>query len=144
MKKILWLLLFGIVTTGGLFVWDRVQDLQHRFPDMDFKRIRFGIASWYSETDRYINEKTASGESFDDEKITCASWNHAFGEKLLVINLFNWKWTVCRVNDRGPNKRLHREIDLSKAAFKEIANPRRGLILAVIIPTVKKNNGKGF
>lgn len=129
-----------IVVILGIFLWGYMEDLHTRFPEMDLSRMRIGIASWYSETDRYINEKTASGEPFDDEMITCASWNHAFGEKLLVINLLNFRWVVCRVNDRGPNKRLHREIDLSKAAFQGIASLRHGLTLTVIVPTSNRKS----
>jgi len=138
MDKNIRLVLLGVLVIVGIFISDYVFDLRTRFPDMDLSRARAGIASWYSQTDKYINEQTASGELFDDEKITCASWNHAFGERLLVINLLNLRWTVCRVNDRGPNKRLRREIDLSKAAFRKIANPRRGLTLTLIIPTEKQ------
>lgn len=86
-----------------------------------------GVASWYSETDPFINKHTANGEVFDDSQMTCASWDYPFGTKLEVTNLVNKKSVVCRVNDRGPAKRLNRKIDLSKAAFKKIADPRKGL-----------------
>lgn len=91
-------------------------------------RLERGTASWYSETDPYINIHTANGEVFDDSKLTCASWDHAFGTRLEVTNLKNGKSVVCRVNDRGPNKRLKRLVDLSKAAFREIAPLKSGLI----------------
>lgn len=89
--------------------------------------LRTGIASWYSETDPFINKHTANGEVFDDSKMTCASWDYAFGTLLKVTNLKNGKSVVCRVNDRGPSKRLNRMVDLSKAAFKKIENPGKGL-----------------
>ncbi len=89
---------------------------------------RFGTASWYSETDPYINLHTANGEVFDDSKRTCASWDHSFGTLLEVTNLKTGKSVICRVNDRGPNKRLKRLVDLSKTAFLEIAPLKRGLI----------------
>lgn len=88
----------------------------------------FGTASWYSETDPGINIHTANGEVFDDSKLTCASWEYSFGTKLEVTNLNNGKSVVCRVNDRGPHKRLKRIIDLTQAAFQEIAPLKRGLI----------------
>lgn len=120
-------------------VWVLVRDLKTRFPNLDFSLSRFGVASWYSEQDKFINEKTANGETFDDSALTCASWFHDFGEKLLVINVFSGKWVVCRVNDRGPNKRLNREIDLTKSAFKRISNPRHGLIRVTVTPVDGKN-----
>ncbi len=60
--------------------------------------------------------------------MTCASWDFPFGTLLEIKNLYNGKSIVCRVNDRGPNKRLHRVIDLTKAAFKRIGDTRRGLL----------------
>lgn len=136
-KMIRFLLLIGIgwITYS---VWDYANDLHTRFPDMDFKRSRLGIASWYSETDHNINSHTASGERFNDQEPTCATWDYPFHEKLLVINTLNGKWAVCRVNDRGPGKRLRRSIDLTKATFKKIASLNRGLIYVAIIPTAKK------
>ncbi len=86
------------------------------------------IASWYSETDPGINLHTANGEIFDDRKMTCASWDYSFGTLLRVTNVENGKSVVCRVNDRGPNKRLGRYLDLTIHAFRRIANPRSGLI----------------
>ena len=114
-----------------------VNDLRTLFPDIDFRRTRVGIASWYSENDKYINERTANGEKFDDGADTCASWHFRFHEKVVVINTLNGKRVVCRVNDRGPNKRLHREIDLTKAAFKKIAGTKKGLIPVTVIPIHK-------
>lgn len=88
-----------------------------------------GIASWYSKTGPGIKKYTASGEVFDDRKLTCASRSYKFGTRLRVKNLKNGKSVVCRVNDRGPHKRLVcRKIDLSKAAFRRIADDRIGLI----------------
>jgi rare lipoprotein A (peptidoglycan hydrolase) len=127
-----------LAITAGLLCWNYVDDLRSRFPEMDFSRSRLGIASWYSEKDQNINELTASGEKFNDRDSTCASWDFPFGEKLLVINTLNGKWVVCRVNDRGPSKRLRREIDLSKAAFKKIANTDRGLTVVAVLPVAKK------
>ncbi len=90
--------------------------------------VRTGIASWYSENDAGINLHTANGEIFDDRKMTCASWDYSFGTLLKVTNLANQKSVICRVNDRGPHKRLHRIIDLTVSAFHRIADTRRGLI----------------
>ena len=90
--------------------------------------LNFGTASWYSETDPGINRHTANGEVFDDSQLTCASWEYPFNTKLEVTNLKNGKSVVCRVNDRGPHKRLNRIIDLTQAAFHEIAPLEKGLL----------------
>lgn len=114
-------LLMQFMSMGGsLFAYDK-------------KALR-GTASWYSQSDRHIKRCTASGEIFDDSKKTCASWRFKFGTRLKVINTKNGKSVVCRVNDRGPARRLKRIVDLSHSAFREIADPRSGLILVSITP----------
>lgn len=131
-------ILLGVCGIVLLCLWDYANGLYTRFPDMDFSRSRLGIASWYSKSDPNIREHTANGERFNDQDMTCASWDFPFGERLLVINTLNGKWVVCRVNDRGPNKRLRRAIDLTKSAFQKIAHTDRGLICVAVIPTSKR------
>lgn len=133
-----------IITTFAIFVvavliyaWHYITDIHRKFPDIDLKKSRIGIASWYSENDRNINKHTANLEVFNDKDLTCATWHYDFGEELLVINAFTGAWVVCRVNDRGPAKSLGREIDLTKAAFKKIARLKKGLIKVFVIPTQK-------
>jgi len=137
-KKIVW----GLVVLGliNLFVvcWHYTMNLQARFPNMDRSRMHFGVASWYSEKDKFINKHTANNEVFDDAAMTCASWHYPFHEKLLVINALNLKWVVCRVNDRGPAKRLNREIDLTHAAFRKISSSKKGLTFVTVIPIEKR------
>ena len=89
------------------------------------------IASWYGGGER-LNEFTASGEVFNPQALTCASWDYHFGTRLKVTNVKNDKIVIVRVNDRGPNKRLGRAIDLTKRAFSKIADPKQGLILVKI------------
>lgn len=60
--------------------------------------------------------------------IYAAIWNVPFGTSLKVTNLSNNKSVVVVVKDRGPAKRLNRSIDLSKAAFAQIADLKSGLI----------------
>ncbi len=137
-KKWFWRF-FWVILVVDIFVFCNhyTNDLHARFPNMNFSRARWGVASWYSEKDKFINKHTANNEVFDDDAMTCASWNYPFGSKLLVINMLTTRWVVCRVNDRGPAKRLGREIDLTKAAFKKISHWRKGLVPVVVIPTEK-------
>lgn len=136
-KACLWLFLPAGVVSAVVAVWILAHDLSLRYPDMDFSKARIVLASWYSETDEVINENTANGEEFDDKAMTCASQKYPFGKELLVMNALNGKHVVCRVNDRGPAKRLGRGIDLTRAAFKRIANPKKGVILVTVIPSKK-------
>ncbi len=93
-----------------------------------------GTASWYSHKSPGIKKYTASGERFDDSKHTCASWHFKFGTKVKVTNLRNGKYTVCRINDRGPSKKLRRLIDLTPPVFRQISDLRQGLIRVSVTP----------
>lgn len=87
-----------------------------------------GLASWYSRRDPGMTRHTASGEIFDDRKLTCATMKDKFGTRLQVTNLKNGKSVICRVNDRGPHKRLNRRVDLTKTAFRKIADSKHGIV----------------
>lgn len=133
-KKILWVVLLVFILNVGVSVYFLTYDLKTRFANLNFKTMRFGVASWYSKTDKGINKHTANNEIFNDRADTCASWDYPFNTRLLVINVVNGKWVVCRVNDRGPAKRLKRAVDLTKAAYQKIANPKRGLTYVAFSP----------
>ena len=133
-QKWRWLLFGWILVSVLLSIWWINRELQRRFPDMDFSKARLATASWYSEDDKAIEDLTANGEKFNDKAMTCATMNYPFDKKLLVFNPLNGKFVVCRVNDRGPAKRLGRGIDLTRAAFKRIGNLKHGLIYVTIVP----------
>lgn len=75
--------------------------------------------------------KTASGERFNENAFTCALPNsRKFGKLYRVTNLKTGDEVIVRHNDVGPNKKLAKKgrvIDLSKAAFEKIADPKYGL-----------------
>lgn len=96
-----------------------------------------GTASWYSRQSPGIKTHTASGERFNDTQLTCASWHYEFGTLLKITNVKNGKSIICRVNDRGPNKKLKRAVDLTKESFRRIGNPKHGLIKVKIVPQGK-------
>ncbi len=104
--------------------------------------VYYGMASWYSKRDPGINRHTANGEVFDDKQLTCASWDWPFHTRLEVTNIATQKSVVCRVNDRGPAKRLNRLIDLTEAAFRHIAPLRNGLVDVAVKPLPDPETGK--
>jgi rare lipoprotein A len=90
-----------------------------------------GTASWYSRGDRGVRRTTANMEVFNDRELTCAAWGLPFDSLLEVTNIENGKSVIVRVNDRGPARRLVRRgrvVDLTKSAFRSIADHRDGLI----------------
>ncbi|MCK1585500.1 septal ring lytic transglycosylase RlpA family protein [Bradyrhizobium sp. 168] len=77
------------------------------------------IASQYGVGDGYHGKRTASGERFNTYAMTAAHRTRAFGSMVMVVNRFNGRSTIVRINDRGPFIR-GRCIDLSRAAANAI------------------------
>ena len=88
--------------------------------------IQTGLTSWYGGSEN-LNKNTANGEVFDPEAMTAAMWDVPFNTRFKVTNLANGKSVVVRINDRGPNRRLNRLIDLSRNSFKQICPLSKGL-----------------
>ena len=82
-----------------------------------------GEASYYGPG--FDGKKTASGEIFDQDDMTCAHKSLPFGTKLKVVRKDNGKSVVVRVNDRGPYVD-GRILDLSMAAGKKIGLDKVG------------------
>jgi rare lipoprotein A len=85
--------------------------------------IEIGKASWYGR--RFQGHRTASGEAFDLNMLTCAHRTLPIGTLLKVTNLTNRKFIMVRVNDRGPVP--HGLIlDLSYAAARSLGFNGKG------------------
>jgi rare lipoprotein A len=84
-----------------------------------------GMASYYAK--KFHHRKTASGERFDNYAMTAAHKTLPFGTEVIVNNINNGKSVTVRINDRGPFVK-GRIIDLSRAAFTEIADLNRGVV----------------
>jgi len=76
-------------------------------------------ASYYS--DRLKGRRTASGVRFNNHGLTAAHKKLPLGTKVRVVNQANGKSIIVTINDRGPYSRV-RDIDLTKRAFKHLAN----------------------
>ena len=76
-----------------------------------------GYASWYGVP--YHGRQAASGEVYDQNKLTAAHLTLPFGTQTRVTNLENNRSVVVRINDRGPFVE-GRMIDLSRAAASAI------------------------
>lgn len=74
-------------------------------------------ASWYGG--KFHGRRTASGQRFDQNKLTAASPNLPFGTRVLVKNPKNGRTCTVVINDRGPHAR-GRGIDLSRAAAQQL------------------------
>lgn len=85
-----------------------------------------GVASWYG--DECKGRTMANGKPFDPDALTCASWHYPFGTRLKITNEDSGESVIATCTDRGPAIRLKRIIDLSSAAFKQIAPLKQGLV----------------
>ena len=76
-----------------------------------------GKGSYYA--DKFEGRPTASGEKFDQGKMTAAHRTLPFGTKVKVTNVANGRSVTVTVNDRGPFA-AGRIIDVSKKAAKKL------------------------
>ncbi|MBL7829262.1 MAG: septal ring lytic transglycosylase RlpA family protein [Saprospiraceae bacterium] len=84
----------------------------------------YGKAGYYADT--LHGRKTASGEKYDKNDLTCAHKTLPFGTKIRVTRIDNQKSVVVRVNDRGPFIDGY-VVDISRRAAEEIGLIRDGI-----------------
>ncbi len=85
--------------------------------DKTRKWYQIGEASWYGKY--FQGRKTANGEEFDMNGLTCAHRSLPLNTWVKVTNLRNRKSIFVRVNDRGPMPE-ERIVDLSYGAAKAL------------------------
>lgn len=110
------------------------------------KIVLTGRAAWYSKndpTDPFEHKFNADGSPFNEDVFTCAMRSRDFGKKYLVTNLANNRSVIVIHRDFGPaleykGRKLNRIMDLSKAAFQQIAD----LDIGVIEVKVEEIGGK--
>ena len=89
-------------------------------------------ASYYA--DKFNGRKTANGEVFSNNGMTCASNRYKLGTYVEVTNAKTGKSITCKVNDRiGKAGR----IALTKNAFKQLAPLSVGLVKVQVKPVDK-------
>lgn len=75
-----------------------------------------GKASYYGAA--HHGRTMANGKPFDMHALTAAMWDVPLGTKFRVTR--GGKSVVVTISDRGPARRLHRVIDLSRAAAAKL------------------------
>jgi len=107
------------------------------FADTRYKRhgeshrtaaVQVGIASWYGYGAWKPGRRTASGERFNPQAMTCAHRTLPLGSVVKVTDVATGKDVVVEVNDRGPYGR-GRIVDLSEGAARELGIRQKGLML---------------
>lgn len=95
-------------------------------------------ASYYHS--KFNGRKTATGAVYSDHLKTAASNTYKLGTKLKVTNKKSGKSVEVVVNDRmAPG--IKGRVDLSKAAFQQIASLDRGVV-PVEIEVINNENGR--
>src|SRR5216683_6246452 len=122
-----------IFTLGASAANEPVVDAKANHQTMKPRRwYEIGTASWYG---RYFQgRKTAMGETYDMNGLTCAHRSLPLGSWIRVTNLKNRKSIFVRVNDRGPVPE-DRIVDLSYGAAQAVGIAGRG--------KVKQETGRG-
>lgn len=87
-------------------------------------RVFYGQASFYAN--KFNGRKTASGEIFDQKKLTCACNVLPLGTWIKVTNLKNGRSVIVKVNDRIHPK-MKRIVDLSRSAAQKLGYVSSGL-----------------
>lgn len=83
-----------------------------------------GRASWYGN--EHHGRRTASGEIFNQNAMTCAHLSLRFGTIVTVTNLDNGRQATCRINDRGPARWTGKIIDVSRGMANALGMIRSG------------------
>ncbi|WP_083901136.1 septal ring lytic transglycosylase RlpA family protein [Azospirillum sp. B4] len=93
------------------------------YPRADYDYDQTGIASWYGPG--FHQERTANGETFDQNELTAAHQTLPMPSLVRVTNLDNGRSIVVRINDRGPFA-AGRIIDLSRRAAQLLGMEQQG------------------
>jgi rare lipoprotein A len=118
-------LIFIILLTSCASTKTSYRNLSHRVKSAkkhELKSIKkgtifYGQVSFYAE--KFHGRKTANGEIFNMNDLTCASKTLPFDTRLQITYLKTGKSIIVRVNDRGPYVG-NRILDLSRQAAIEI------------------------
>ena len=89
----------------------------------------YSVASLKSEgTYKYSRGIMANGEIFNDSNFTCANRLYPLGSVLQITNLENNKSVIVVTTDRIGKRFANMRVDLSKEAFRKIADLDVGII----------------
>lgn len=125
-------LLPGLLLISALFLttWQtRISVANHKPPNVKASFYQMGVASWYGPG--FHGRKTASGEVFNQNRMTAAHKTLPLGTKVQVTDVGTGKSVQVTINDRGPYVKK-RVIDLSKAAADRLGITRGGITTVTI------------
>ena len=124
MKRILIALILLLQVMMCVHAQSAADSIRRVNKKMPVALIDTGVASYYHS--KFQGRITASGELYDEDKMTAAHNRLPMGTRIKVTNLRNMRSIIVRVNDRlhHRNKRL---VDLSRAAASKLGYIGRGI-----------------
>jgi rare lipoprotein A len=123
MKNIL-LASFLVIHGWATICAQSADSIRRRNARVEVPRVQTGIASYYHS--KFQGRPTASGEKYDENKMTAAHNRLPMGTMVRVTNLRNKRSVIVRINDRLHHRNT-RLIDLSRAAALKLGYVARGL-----------------
>lgn len=121
---VLMVVFFILPYTGNAQKGDTVKTNPGKATVKKTTRVFYGQASFYAN--KFNGRRTASGEIFDQKKLTCACNVLPLGTWIKVTNLKNKRTVIVKVNDRIHPK-MKRIVDLSRAAAQKLGYISGGL-----------------
>ncbi|MBL7697662.1 MAG: septal ring lytic transglycosylase RlpA family protein [Chitinophagaceae bacterium] len=109
---------------GGLHAQSAADSIRRMHRKTPVPSTETGVASYYHS--KFQGRPTASGEKYDQEKMTAAHNRLPLGTRIKVTNLRNKRSVIVRVNDRLHHRNT-RLVDLSRAAAAKLGYIGRGI-----------------
>jgi rare lipoprotein A len=109
---------------------DQSDDTDRLADSSDVRPIQTGVASYYGKW--HQGRRTASGDIFDDRKMTAAHPFLPFGTRVRVEVAGTDRSIVVTITDRLFNR--HRIIDLSEGAASRLGIIRAGTAMVMLMP----------
>lgn len=124
MKRILLAFILLLQVMTGVHAQSAADSIRRMHKKMPVALVDTGVASYYHS--KFQGRITASGELYDQDKLSAAHNRLPMGTKIKVTNLRNKRTVIVKVNDRlhHRNKRL---VDLSRAAASKLGFIGRGI-----------------
>jgi len=139
--QVIWIFFLAIIsgcTPEHMVEQNKLTQQEKRSAVTNPVQTEVGEASWYGPG--FQGKETASGEIFDQTKMTAAHPSLPMGTEVKVTNLDNDEKVEVRINDRGPYTE-DRVIDVSRAAAKKLDMVKDGTAHVKI--ETKLTNKKG-
>ena len=120
----IFMVIFFVVTFTPSAANAQKNDTVNKGKSKKATRVFYGQASFYAN--KFNGRRTASGEIFDQKKMTCACNVLPLGTWVKITNLKNKRTVIVKINDRIHPK-MRRVADLSRAAAQKLGYISSGL-----------------